>query len=281
MVTQSIYKSPAGERVVMDLYDQALARWPVPYEEHTIPTRHGDTYVISSGEPDAPAMVLLHGAGTNSAIWSGDVAVYSQHFHVYAIDLLGEAGRSAQNRPDWHSPAYAEWLADVFDTLQIDQAVLLGISQGGWTALKFATYQPERVSQLVLLCPGGVMTTRSSFLFKAIPLSFMGKWGAIRMTRMMYGDQPFDPEVEDIVVQVTENFKPRIGPPYIFSDKELASLTMPVLLLGGTKDVIYNINQIASRLSDLLPKLTVQILPGAGHALIDTVNQVTAFLTKV
>ncbi|MAU11607.1 MAG: hypothetical protein CL607_17415 [Anaerolineaceae bacterium] len=158
----------------MDLYDQALARWPVPYEEHTIPTRHGDTYVISSGEPDAPAMVLLHGAGTNSAIWSGDVAVYSQHFHVYAIDLLGEAGRSAQNRPDWHSPAYAEWLADVFDTLQIDQAVLLGISQGGWTALKFATYQPERVSQLVLLCPGGVMTTRSSFLFKAIPLSFMG-----------------------------------------------------------------------------------------------------------
>ena len=109
----------------------------------------------------------------------------------------------------------------------------------------------------------------------------MGKWGAIRMTRMMYGDQPFDPEVEDIVVQVTENFKPRIGPPYIFSDKELASLTMPVLLLGGTKDVIYNINQIASRLSDLLPKLTVQILPGTGHALIDTVNHVTAFLTKV
>ena len=177
MTTQSIYKSPAGERVVMGLYDEALARWPVPYEAQTISTRHGDTYVISSGELAAPPMVLLHGAGTNSAIWAGDVAVYSQHFRVYAVDLLGEAGRSAPNRPDWHSPAYAEWLVDAFDGLQIDQAVLLGVSQGGWTALKFATGQPERVRQLVLLCPGGVVATRASFLLKAIPLAFMGKWG--------------------------------------------------------------------------------------------------------
>ena len=278
MTTQSIYKSPAGERVVMGLYDEALARWPVPYEAQTIPTRHGDTYVISSGNPAAPPLVLLHGAGTNSAIWLGDVAVYSQHFRVNAVDLLGEAGRSAPNRPDWHSPAFAEWLADVFDALQIDQAVLLGVSQGGWTALKFATSQSERVSQLVLLCPGGVVATRPSFLLKAVPLSFMGEWGARRITRMMYGDQPFTAEVEDIVVQVTKHFKPRIGVPYIFSDEELARLTMPVLLIGGTKDVIFNIDQIANRLSDLLPALAVQILPGAGHALTDTVDQVMAFL---
>ncbi len=280
MTTQSIYKSPDGKRVIMGLYDEALARWPVPYEAQTISTRYGDTYIINCGEPTAPPMVLLHGAGTNSTIWAGDIAVYSQHFHVYAVDLLGEAGRSAPNRLDWDSPAYAEWLADVFDALTINQCVLLGISQGGWTALKFATYQPERVSQLVLLCPGGVVATRISFLFKAMPLSLMSEWGARRVTRMMYGDEPFPSEVEDIVVQVMKNFKPRIEKPYIFSNEELARLTMPVLLIGGTKDVIFNIDQIAKRLSSLLPALTVQILPGAGHALIDTVDQVMTFLMK-
>lgn len=274
----TIYKSAAGERIIMGLYDEALARWPVPYETKTIPTRHGDTYIISSGDPTTPPLVLLHGAGANSTVWAGDVAIYSQHFRVHAVDLLGEPGRSASNRPDWHSLAYAEWLTDVFDALQIDQAVLLGISQGGWTALRFATDQPERVRQLVLLCPGGVVATRPSFLLKAIPLSFMGEWGARRITRMMYGDRPFSPEVEDIVVQVTHHFKPRIDVPYIFSDEELAHLTMPVLLIGGTKDVIFDNNRIAHRLSDLLPTLTVQVLPGAGHALIDTVVRVMAFL---
>lgn len=280
MTKQPIYKSPAGEQVVMGLYDEALARWPIPYEAQTVATRHGETYIVSSGPPTAPPIVLLHGAGTNSSIWAGDVAIYSPHYRVHAVDLLGEAGRSSHNRPDWHSPAYGEWLADVFDALQIDQAVLLGISQGGWTALRFATMQPERVSQLVLLCPGGVMATRASFLLSAIPLSFMGQWGARRITRMMYGDRPFPPEVEDIVVQVTENFNARIEKPYIFSDAELARLTMPVLLLGGTKDVIFNNAQIADRLEALLPALTVQLLPGAGHALIETTDHVMSFLQQ-
>jgi pimeloyl-ACP methyl ester carboxylesterase len=105
------------DRVVMGLYDEALARWPVPYpyEARTIPTRHGHTYIITRGDPAALPLVLLHGAGTNSSIWAGDVAVYSQHYRVHAIDLLGEAGRGAPNRPDWHSLACADWLADVFE----------------------------------------------------------------------------------------------------------------------------------------------------------------------
>ena len=45
--TVSIYKTPEGERAVMGLYDQMLARWPVPYTTAMLPTRHGDTFVIS------------------------------------------------------------------------------------------------------------------------------------------------------------------------------------------------------------------------------------------
>ena len=35
--------------------------------------------------------------------------------------------------------AYAEWLSDVFDSLALEQVVMLGISLGGWMSLKFAT----------------------------------------------------------------------------------------------------------------------------------------------
>ena len=53
---------------------------------------------------------------------------------------------------------------------------------------------------------------------------------------------------------------------------------MPVLLLGGTKDVIFKTGQLVARLEALLPALTVKVLPGAGHALIETTDHVVDFL---
>src|SRR5512133_1779901 len=103
MRTTSVFRTPAGEEAVMAFYDNILAHWPVSYETLNIPTRHGSTFVVASGDRTAMPLVLLHGAGTNSAIWAGDVAEYSRTYRVYAIDLLGEPGKSAPHRPAWNS----------------------------------------------------------------------------------------------------------------------------------------------------------------------------------
>jgi pimeloyl-ACP methyl ester carboxylesterase len=278
MTVQSLYKSPAAEKAVMEMYDHALDQWPVPYETRTIPTRHGDTYVIASGSPASPPLILLHGAGTNSAIWVGDVAAYSRDYRVYAVDLLGEAGRSSPNRPAWDSPAYAEWLDEVFDALGIDKAVLVGISQGGWTALKFAVYRPERVAGLALITPGGVVPDKLSFLFQAILLSLFGERGVRRLVRVLYGKQAIPPGVEEVVTRVMKSFNGRMGVLPIFSDDDLRRLTMSVFLIGGTDDALRDLNKIAARLQNLLPHLQVQIIPGAGHVVMNTVEPILAFL---
>jgi pimeloyl-ACP methyl ester carboxylesterase len=278
MKTASIYKTPAGERAVMELYDNLIAQWSVPYEELTVPTQYGDTFVIASGDKSAPPMILLHGAGSNSAIWAADVGEYSRHYRTYAIDLLGEPGKSAPNRPAWDSPAYAEWLAEVMGRLQIASATLVGISQGGWTALKLATSQPERANRLVLLCPGGVVPDRASFLLRAIPLMMLGKWGIRRMITMLFGCQPIPDGVEDVMLLVTHNFKTRIGVLPVFTDKELQRLTMPTLLIGGTQDVMRDNEKIAARLKQFLPQFDAIIVPGAGHALINTTDDIMSFL---
>jgi pimeloyl-ACP methyl ester carboxylesterase len=279
MNTHSIYKSPAGERAVMALYDKVLADyWPAPYETSTLPTRHGDTFVIACGEETAPALVLLHGAGSNSAIWAADAALYGRQHRVYAVDLIGEPGKSAPNRPAWDSPAYAEWLEDVLDGLRLDQAALLGVSQGGWTALKFATYRPERVGKLALLCPGGVVSDRTSFYLRFLPLLLLGKWGARRANRMLFGSQPVPKEADEFLVVTLAHFKPRTGVLPIYSDQELSRLTMPVLLLGGTQDAIRDSEKIAARMRKLVPQLTSIIVPGAGHVLLNTTDYTIPFL---
>ncbi len=166
----------------------------------------------------------------------------------------------------------------MFDALQVEWAALLGISQGGWTALKFATAQPERVTRLVLLCPGGVVPDRRSFLPRAVGLMLLGRWGLRRMTRLLFGEQPAPDGVEEILVTVSSHFKPRIGVLPVFSDDELRRLTMPVYLVGGDRDIIRDTTRIAARLRALLPDVAVTIVPGAGHAVIGVSERVLDFL---
>jgi pimeloyl-ACP methyl ester carboxylesterase len=222
---------------------------------------------------------LLHGAASNAVSWAGDVAAYSAHFRVYAVDLPGEPGKSAPNRPAWEGFAFAEWLEDVLDGLSLPKASFVGLSQGGWTALKFATSFPGRVDKLVLLTPGGVMPTRASFIINAIALSLLGSWGAQRINRIVFGKQTIHPEAVKFMNAIMTHYKPRIGKEYLFTDDELRSLTMPVLLLGGTEDALFPTEEVVQRMRRLVPNLQAALIPDMGHALINMSGRVIPFLT--
>ncbi|MBN1679723.1 MAG: alpha/beta hydrolase, partial [Anaerolineae bacterium] len=165
-----------------------------------------------------------------------------------------------------------------FSALKIDKATIIGISQGSWTALKFATTRPEHIEKLVLMCPGGVVPDRISFVFRTVPLSLLGQWGIRRIVRMIFADQPVPEGVEEITALVMSSFKPRFGVLPLFSDEEMQRLTMPVLLLGGTKDVMRDHKKISARMNKFLPDLAVKMLPGAGHALLNTTGHIMPFL---
>lgn len=280
MNTKSVYKSAAGKQEIMALYDAVLAHWPVTHQTFTLPTRHGDTFVIASGDPSAPPLFLLHGAASNAVSWVADIPAYSQHFRVFTPDLPGEPGKSSENRPSWQGPAFAEWLQDLLDGFGIAQTSLLGISQGGWTAIRFATLFPERVSQLVLLASGGVMPTRSSFIFKAVAYSFFGRWGSNQIIRLVNNDLPVHPEAQKFLQAIYTHFNTRVEKEYQFTDDELRLLSMPVLYIGGTQDALFDTQAAASRLGSLLPNLQTILLPNTGHALINLADQILPFLKK-
>jgi pimeloyl-ACP methyl ester carboxylesterase len=281
MNTESLYKSARGESAVMALYADVLAHWPVPQQTLRLPTRHGETFVIASGDPAAPPLVMLHGAASNALAWAGDVTAYCAHFRTYAVDIPGDPGRSAPNRLAWDGPGYAEWLEDVLDGLHIQTTALLGISQGGWTALKYATYHPARVERLVLLAPGGVVPTRLSFILAAIVLSPLGRWGARRLNQIVFGRQAIHPEALKFMEAIMTHFKPRIGPEYLFRDDELRRLAMPILLLGGTEDAIRPMHQVAARMCRLAPQVEATLIPGMGHVLVGMPERVLPFLLPI
>ena len=112
MNTSSVFMSDEGKNAIHAVYDSLLEKWPVPYETMRVQTRHGDAFVVASGDPELPPLVLLHGSSSHSAMWIGDIASYAAHFRVYAFDLPGEPGRSTDIRPNLTTSAYAEWMED-------------------------------------------------------------------------------------------------------------------------------------------------------------------------
>jgi pimeloyl-ACP methyl ester carboxylesterase len=278
MRTETLYKTAAGQQAIMSAYDAALATYWPAHVTLTVPTRYGETFAVVAGPPDAPPLVLLHGAGSNSAVWAGDAAAYTPYFRVYAVDLIGEPGKSAPARPPWEGPAFAEWLADVLDGLELPRVALVGISQGGWTALKFATAWPERVERLILLAPGGVVKDRPSFLLRAVGWSIFGARGTEKLKRLVLGDTEIPAELDEYLMLIMTEFKPRIGALPIFGDEELARLTMPVLLIGGDRDVIRDETAMAARLKATAPDVQTVILPGVGHTLTETTTYTLPFL---
>lgn len=278
MNAKPIYKSPSGKSDIMELYDAVLARWPVAHEDQYLSTRHGDTFVISSGEKNSPPLILLHGSASNAVSWVGDVADYSAHFYVNAVDLPGEPGRSSENRPSWQGLAFAEWLEDILNGLKIESTALVGISQGAWTALRFATCQPERVSKLVLLAPSGIAPTRSSFIWKSVFYTLLSSSGGEKINRMVIGNLTLHPEAIKFMDTIMTNFHPRIGKEYIYSDDELKRLNMPTLLVGGLEDALIANEKAVSRMEKLLPQFSAELIPGMGHALVNLSEKIIPFL---
>lgn len=280
MNSQSIFKSPQGRQAILDAYDSILARWPIPYRTHLVPTRHGETFVLTCGNENALPLVLLHGSVSNSAMWIGDVATYSPYFRICAIDFPGEPGRSQAIRFDLSGSESIEWMDDVLKGLGIERATLLGISQGGWMAIKYASQYPQRVDKLVLLCPGGVAPEKQFFFLKALPYLFLGEWGSGKIFRLLNAGQPLDRETVRFSHLINSNFHPRLHGGPLFLDQELTRLNMPVLLIAGAQDTLLDTESTRRRLQNLLPCFTEDILPSAGHILVNLADRVMLLLVK-
>ena len=280
----TIWKTEAGGREVLERYRGFLAMWPKPNEQFTVPAREGDTFVVACGAPDAPPLLLFHGSASNSFMWMMDAALWSQHFRVYAIDMIGEPGLSAPSRPTLASGAYALWLDDVLMALKIDKASLVGISLGGWLALDYASRRPEKVSAVAVLCPGGVGKHKNVLLWAA-PLLLLGPWGRRKASAIIAGPKkPGAPEmpkiIGDFLALIFKHFRVRTERLPVISDEALKRLTMPVLAILGGKDVMVDSPGTRRRLEAHVPGAQIRWLAEDGHFLRDQAQPIDDFLRR-
>ena len=269
MTTQTAYKSDKAREKALASYANILDHWPVPYEERMVTTNFGETYTIVSGSQGATPLVLLHGGGGNSTMWSYNVASFSKYFQVYAIDIIGEAGKSSGTRLAFTTDGYSRWLKEVFDALGINKTALCGASLGGTIAQQFALIFPQYITSLVLLAPPSLLKIRPSFLFRAI-LASMLPTTLFARSFLKYisscGSQLPESAVQAFIIQF-QAYKPNLNKIPIISDHDLAQLPHETLVVIGQDEVLYDPEAVVSRIRLAAPFITIAMIPGAKHTI--------------
>ncbi len=108
-----------------------------------------------AGEDNPRTLLLIHGGiGDARLHWQPSIEALAEGFHVLAPDLPG-FGKS-DVLPKMQTDAMLQWIKNLLDNRDIDQAVVIGNSLGALLVRLFAASNPQYVPAVILVNGGGV-----------------------------------------------------------------------------------------------------------------------------
>lgn len=271
------WKSPAAEQRFRKAYDEVMAFMPPPAETHDIPTDFGTVRAykfIKAGADDTyrarTPLLLLPGHSAPVPMWLGDLPILLEDRPVWAIDLLGQPGKSVPTRKVTSAADQARWLDQVVVATGERRLHLVGLSFGGWTAVNYTLHHPERVASLSLADPALVFSMPKPQLMVA------GGLTAFPLMPKAYSDwfvewitgEPVDRSIPEfkIVSAGIDEYVVREPSPEVPTDDQLRSLRVPVMVIFGGRSAVHDADKVAPRARALVPNIEVTVFPETGHA---------------
>jgi pimeloyl-ACP methyl ester carboxylesterase len=243
----------------------------VPYESLHIPTRYGATHVIASGPKVGQPLILIPGLAVTAAMWEPNIAAFSQEYRCYAIDVIGDYGKSVLDHPRKHPRRgrnYSNWLSDVFDGLGIDRANLIGASNGGYVGINHAIFAPERVRKIVLMAPSGLNITLSQVLPKIFHyLLFPAETNRERLIKWFLGDNPTTHEALYDQMWLATQGIPKVPIPILITGRMLNQVMAPTLFILGENDPVISATIGTRRIQQYLSHAEIVVIPDVGHVI--------------
>ncbi len=223
-----------------------------------------------------PVVVFLHGLGGSRTAWDPQLLGMAEAYRCIAWDMPGY-GASAPGPDPLTFIDLARSVADLLDTLEVQQAAVVGLSLGGMVAQHFALEYPHRINSLVLL--------DTSPAFGLDGSTDAETWTNLRLQPLADGKTPGDiapmvlksvagPQISptnlSIAIAAMERISPagleatvRCLPSHDTRDR-LPEISCPTLVLVGDLDT-ETPPSYSQFLTDLIPGARYAEIADAGH----------------
>jgi 3-oxoadipate enol-lactonase len=234
-------------------------------------------------------LVFLHGFPLNRTVWDPQVGALVADCRCIPIDLRG-FGDTLASEP-YSMDRYADDVAGVLDTLQIERAVVVGHSMGGYVAFALWRRHRARVRALVLANTRATPDTIETIERRRTMIETAMEQGSSAVANMeiagLMGKTSRDrrPDVYDAMHRMMAQapvegiigaLEAMIERPD--STPTLATLDVPTLIIAGDEDVIISPRD-ARTLQAAIPGSRMEILKQSGH--LSNVERPAAFNTVV
>lgn len=249
----------------------------------------GDTEIafddIGSGLP----VVFLHAFPLNRTMWDPQVTALVGECRCIPIDLRGFGDSAAS--PPYSVDQYADDVVAVLDTLQIQRAVIVGLSLGGYIAFALWRRYRERVRALVLADTRAVADTTDGAARRRELIELAETQGSIAVANAqiaaLVGKTTRDkrPDIYDAVHRtiaqapvdgVVGAIEAMIARPD--STQTLSTIDVPTLIIVGSEDVATPPRDARAMHTAILGS-RIEILQQAGH--LSNLERPAAFNTVV
>lgn len=193
-------------------------------------------------------LILLHGNGESCEYFSKQIEYFSKSYKVIAIDTGGH-GKSERGDGEFSLKRFADDLYGFMLENGIKKAHIIGFSDGAAIALFFALKHSEMIEKAVL-CGGNISPDGVKRYFQ-IPVEL-----GYRLAKLFAAkSRTAAAKAEILGLMVNE--------PHITTN-ELKTVTVPVLVIAGTHDVIKRTH--TELIAKSLPYSALKFIKG-GHSL--------------
>ncbi len=217
-------------------------------------------------------LVLLHGLGASAERWLRVVPTLSKSYRLVIPDIIG-SGYSDKPTVEYTIEFFLEFFQDFLEQLDIERMNLLGSSFGGYLAAEFAIRFADRVKNLVLAAPAGIMRSSTRVLDQYIMAAlYPTHENALRAFKEM----AFDPNI--VSEETVKDFVNRMRLPnskYAFMSTllgirdspnflpRLTRITSPTLIIWGLNDKMIPSNY--ARELEAIPNSRLVVMEACGH----------------
>ena len=242
--------------------------------------RSGISFLRRSGPGRGPALVMLHGIGSNASSFVPVMTALPAPIDAIAWNAPGYAGSLplAEAAP---SPSdYAAALARLLDALGLDRVVVCGHSLGALFAGSFAARYPDRVAALALISPalgyrvepGEALPPTVQARIDEIETADLATFAAKRAARLVHA-----PERKPQILAAVRTAMTALNPTgYVQAVRALgagdlladaAAIAAPALVGVGVEDVITPPANARTLYAALPRAVAFHEITDAGHAL--------------
>ena len=233
--------------------------------------------VLEWGDPDAPAVMLVHGGGVTAHTWDLLALHLAGRYRILAPDIRGHGNSEWPRDGDSDHHEMTLDLAELLVALGATPAAVLGHSLGGALAMRLALAFPEMVRALGILdfCPEPI--------YPGLPAGRIRTFESIDdyvARALKYGDR-LPREVayaarHELMQRPDGRLMPRHDPRHVMGGPEptyypgtpgfdeMRAAGMPILVLWGANSFLVT-DEKCERLLDCLPDGHRVRIDGAGH----------------